>query len=102
MVHGGFIYILTNIHHTTLYVGVTSDLYSRLSEHKAKIYPTSFTSRYNLNKLVYFEVLPSIQEAIAREKYIKGKVRKWKNDLIASSNPEWRDLSDDVLLFPSL
>lgn len=94
MVRGGCVYILTNTHHTTLYVGVTSDLVSRLAEHLNKKYPKSFTARYNLFKLVYVEIHPSIQEAIQREKYIKGKVRKWKDDLINSFNSEWKDLTD--------
>ena len=96
MVHGGCVYILTNAHHTTLYIGVTSDLLSRLWEHQSNVYPNSFTSRYNLNKLVYYELHPSIQEAIDREKYMKGKVRKWKNELITSFNPNWKDLGDEI------
>ncbi|QSE98563.1 GIY-YIG nuclease family protein [Fulvivirga lutea] len=96
MTKGGSIYILTNMNNTTLYVGVTSDLYSRLIEHKEKKYSTSFTSRYNLNKLVYFESFHSIEEAIDREKQLKGGSRKKKVDLIDSSNPDWRDLFDEV------
>jgi putative endonuclease len=96
MVHGGCIYILTNTHHTTLYIGVTSDLVSRLWEHQNNTNSKSFTFRYNLTKLVYYEVHSSIQEAIAREKYMKGKVRKWKDDLITSLNPDWKDLSSII------
>lgn len=96
MTKGGSIYILANKNNTTLYVGVTSDLYSRLIEHKEKKYPTSFTSRYNLNKLVYFESYHSIAEAIDREKQLKAGSRKKKVDLINSSNPDWRDLFDEV------
>ncbi len=97
MKKGGSIYILTNVYHTVFYVGVTSDLPSRLIEHREKIYPKSFSARYNLVKLVYFENFYSIVEAIAREKFIKGKVRKFKAGLIESINPEWKDLGDDVL-----
>lgn len=97
MKKGGSVYILTNIHDTVFYVGVTSDLPSRLIEHRENIYPKSFSARYNLEKLVYFENFYSIMEAIAREKYIKGKVRKFKIELIESINPEWKDLGEDVL-----
>jgi putative endonuclease len=58
---------MTNKHHTTLYVGVTSELYYRVIQHKEKKYPKSFTAKYNLNELVYYEVFHSIEEAIARE-----------------------------------
>jgi putative endonuclease len=85
------VYILTNQHNTTLYIGVTSNLEQRLYEHRNKV-KQGFTAKYNLNKLVYFEVGNSIQTAIEREKYIKGKTRAFKNSLIASMNPEWQDL----------
>ncbi|MEM7297517.1 MAG: GIY-YIG nuclease family protein, partial [Bacteroidota bacterium] len=81
---------------TTLYVGVTSDLYTRLVEHKEKKYPNSFSARYNLNKLVYYEVFHSIDEAIAREKQLKGGSRKKKIDLILAMNSKWKDLFDEV------
>lgn len=88
-----WIYILTNKHRTTLYVGVTNDLPTRLWEHRTKQAPSSFSARYNLNELVYYEAFDSIVEAIKREKYIKGKTRKWKEDLIKTINPEWNDLT---------
>lgn len=94
MERGGAIYIMTNKNNTVLYTGVTSDLRKRLYEHKNKIYTTSFTGKYNVSKLVYFEVFSLIEEAIAREKQIKGGSRKKKLDLINSINPEWNDLSD--------
>jgi putative endonuclease len=94
MERGGAIYILTNKNNTVLYTGVTSDLRKRLYEHKNKIYTTSFTGKYNVSKLVYFEVFSFIEEAIAREKQIKGGSRKKKLDLINSINPDWNDLSD--------
>jgi putative endonuclease len=96
MKKGGCIYIMTNERHTTLYVGVTSDLYNRVVEHKEKKYPKSFTARYNLIKLVYFETFNSIEEAIAREKQIKGGSRKAKEKLIQSMNPNWKDLFEEV------
>jgi putative endonuclease len=92
MVRGGCVYIMTNKHHTTLYIGVTSDIVARVLEHKEKTDPKSFTARYNLFKLVYYELLPGIEESIAREKQLKAGSRKRKIDLINSMNPEWKDL----------
>jgi putative endonuclease len=90
---GGCVYIMTNEHHTTLYVGVSEDLYSRVVDHREKRYANSFTSRYNLSKLVFYETFYSIEEAIAREKQIKGGSRE---KLIASINPEWIDLFEKI------
>ncbi|MBX7204321.1 MAG: GIY-YIG nuclease family protein [Bacteroidia bacterium] len=95
MVKGGAIYILTNIHHTVLYVGVTSDLQKRMYEHKNKLYP-GFSAKYNTTKLVHYELFSSIEEAIAREKQLKGGSRGSKTQLINAGNPEWRDLYDDI------
>ncbi|WP_417858943.1 GIY-YIG nuclease family protein [Xanthomarina gelatinilytica] len=94
----GFVYILTNKNNTTLYVGVTSEIVKRIKEHKEKKYPRSFTARYNLDKLVYYELLTSITEAIAREKQIKGGSRAKKVALIEGANPEWRELYGEVLV----
>jgi putative endonuclease len=94
--YGGYIYIITNYKNTTLYTGVTSNLIARIIEHRDKLYPKSFSSKYQLNKLVYFESFDSIEAAIQREKQIKGGSRKKKNDLIDSMNPEWRDLFDEI------
>ncbi len=96
MERGGCIYIMSNQHNTTLYVGVTSNLISRIYDHQNKVYPNSFTSRYNLNKLVYYEAFPSIVEAIEREKQLKAGSRIKKEALINSINPSWKDLSDEV------
>ena len=93
----GYTYILTNQRQTTLYTGVTSDLITRMHEHINKIYSGSFTSRYNINKLVYFEMFHSIEEAIAREKQIKGASRSKKEELINSANPDWIDLYPEIL-----
>ena len=82
MKKGGSIYILTNKNKTTLYVGVTADLFSRLQEHKSGLNKKSFTYRYNLYYLVYYEVHSSILEAIAREKEIKKWRREKKECLI--------------------
>jgi putative endonuclease len=96
MEKGGCIYILASKTHSTLYVGVTSDLYTRLIEHRSKHHPTSFTAKYNVSKLVYFEKFHSIVEAISREKQIKGGSRQKKIDLVNSTNPKWEDLLEQI------
>ena len=92
----GFIYILTNKNNTTLYVGVTSNLPERILEHQLKKYKNSFTAKYNLDKLVYWEAFQEIGDAIGREKQLKGGSRKKKEDLINSMNPNWNDLSTTI------
>lgn len=89
-----YVYILTNRNHTTLYVGMTSGLEGRMKKHIDKFYPRSFSARYNLCKLVYFEVLPSVAAALKREKQLKAGSRKRKLELIEAYNPEWVDLLD--------
>ncbi len=79
-----------------LYTGVTSDGNERIQQHRERKYPNSFTAKYNLDKLVYFEECETIGEAIKREKLIKGGSRKKKIDLISGMNPEWIDLSKSV------
>ena len=96
MVRGGCVYILTNFTHTVLYIGVTSELYFRIKEHKEKLYPKAFTAKYNCNKLVYYEQLSTIEDAIAKEKQLKNWRRDWKINLINSSNPRWEDLFDTL------
>jgi putative endonuclease len=93
---GGAVYILVNAHHTVFYVGVTADLYSRVVEHREKLFPHSFTSKYNICKLVYYETFYSIEEAIAREKQIKKFSRIKKIGLIVGMNPQWNDLYDVI------
>ena len=88
---------MTNKHNTTLYTGVTSQLELRTIKHKNNYYPDSFSARYNLHKLVYYEGFHHIEEAIAREKQIKSGERKKKIMLINSMNPGWKDLYDQVL-----
>jgi putative endonuclease len=92
MERGGYVYILSNKNNTTLYVGVTADLRRRIYEHKSKLYPQSFTTKYNLDRLVYYETFSHIEEAIAREKQLKAGSRKKKENLINKENPEWKDL----------
>ncbi len=96
MQRGGCIYILTNYTHTTLYIGVTSELYFRVQEHKDKYDPNSFTAKYNCNKLVYYQQFATIGEAIAEEKRLKNWHRQWKLNLINEHNPKWRDLFEDL------
>ncbi len=91
----GYVYIMTNPRNTVLYTGVTSDLQKRVSEHRQK-FVEGFTKKYNITKLVYYEVFGSIVDAIRREKQIKAGSRKKKLALIGSLNPEWRDLSEDL------
>ena len=89
-----YVYIMTNKHNTTLYTGVTNDLMRRLHEHRTGI-GSSFTRRYKITKLVYYEITDDVRAAITREKQIKAGSRKKKNDLIDSLNPDWRDLAED-------
>ena len=96
MKRGGAVYIMTNKNNTVLYTGVTSDLVSRIYEHKIKKYKKSFTTRYNIEKLVYYESFHSIEEAINREKQIKAGSRKKKIDLIQSINPNFKDLYPEI------
>jgi putative endonuclease len=91
-----FVYILTDPKHSTLYTGVTSNLPARIFEHKEKL-NKGFTSKYNVNMLVYYEELADAQQAITREKQIKGGSRQAKIDLIMSINPDWRDLFEQIL-----
>jgi len=86
-----YVYILTNKRNTVLYTGVTSDLIKRVYEHKAKLV-SGFTKKYNVNKLVYYEVFNDIYNAIVREKQIKAGSRQKKIDLINGMNSKWEDL----------
>ncbi|HBT09426.1 MULTISPECIES: GIY-YIG nuclease family protein [Leeuwenhoekiella] len=87
-----YIYILTNKNHTVLYIGVTSDLKRRLKQHKQKS-NKGFTGKYNVEKLLYFESSPYVENAIKREKQLKKWNRAWKENLINEMNPDWNDLS---------
>lgn len=86
-----YVYLLANKHNNVLYTGVTNDLIRRVYEHKNKLV-AGFTQKYNVDRLVYFEVCSGIVVAIEREKQIKGWSRKKKQELIHSLNPEWDDL----------
>lgn len=89
------VYIITNTANTVLYTGVTGNLLGRIYHHKNKTV-SSFSSKYNLNKLVYYEVFEDVKEAISREKQIKAGSRKKKLELINNFNPECEDLYDSL------
>jgi putative endonuclease len=83
-----YVYIMTNDRHTVLYVGVTNDLENRVFDHKVK------RAKYNCGNLVYYEEFGAIKNAIDREKQLKKYHRQWKEELIETVNPEWKDLSE--------
>jgi putative endonuclease len=91
----GFVYIMTNRKDGTLYIGVTSNLIKRVYQHKSKLLE-GFTYKYNLKRLVYYEIFETIEEAIKREKQLKNWKRDWKIKLIESINPQWLDLYDEI------
>ena len=90
------VYIITNFQNTVLYTGVTGNLVARIYHHKNKSV-SSFSSRYNLNKLVYYEVYEDVNLAIAREKQLKAGNRQRKIDLIKNFNPKWKDLYGSLI-----
>ena len=90
-----FVYIMTNKNNTVLYTGVTNDLKRRVYEHKEKLIE-GFTQKYNITKLVYYEISGNVESAILREKQIKAGSRARKITLINNMNPEWRDLYEDL------
>ena len=92
---GGFVYLTFSKKNGTIYTGVTYDIIRRMYEHKNKIFK-GFTYRYNVDKLGYYEYYEDINTAIAREKAIKDRSRKYKLNLIESYNPEWLDLTDEL------
>ena len=91
-----YVYIMTNRPNGTLYIGVTSDLVKRVYEHKTKLLK-GFTEKYNLDKLVYYEVFEDIDQAIYREKCMKEWKREWKIKRIEEMNRDWIDLYDEVV-----
>ena len=92
-----YVYILTNKHNTVLYTGVTKDLGRRVYEHKIHADPNSFTAKYKIDRLVYYEETSDVYAAIEREKQIKSWSRKRKTDLIFEMNPHWVDLYNQIL-----
>ena len=91
MERGGCVYIMMSYSNTALYIGVTSDLLSRVEEHRSGM-GSKFTAKYNCKKVVFYEFHPNISEAIAREKQLKRWHREWEFNLIKESNPELKDL----------
>ena len=91
----GYVYILTNKNKTTLYIGVTSDLYRRVAEHKLHL-NKGFSDKYNTEFLLYYEVFDLVVDAIAREKQLKKRNREWKDKLVSEFNPNWEDLSENI------
>lgn len=93
-----YVYILANKTRTTLYTGVTNNLARRMWEHRNEVIKDSFTAKYKVHDLVYYEAGESVEGAIAREKQIKGWNRKHKNKLVETINPKWEDLYESILL----
>ena len=91
-----YVYMLTNKNNNVLYTGVTNDLKRRLFEHKNKLID-GFTKKYNVHKLVYYEITTDVNSAIAREKQIKGWTRARKNNLVESKNSQWCDLAESII-----
>ena len=92
-----YVYILSDALNRTIYVGVTRNLVRRVYEHKHNLDPHSFTAKYNIHKLVYYESTSDVRVAIEREKQIKSWNRKRKNKLVESMNPSWAELYDSLL-----
>ncbi len=92
-----YVYILSNSTNVTIYTGVTNDLVRRVYEHRHEQDPNSFTARYGVHKLVYFEETSDVRAAIEREKQIKSWSRAKKNKLIEKKNPRWADLYETIL-----
>ena len=97
--HRYYVYLLTNWNNKVMYVGMTNDLLRRVQEHRTHAVK-GFTEKYNVHKLVYFEETSDVYAAIAREKEIKKWRREKKNALVVRTNPEWRDLGNDMGLAP--
>lgn len=91
-----YVYIMTNKYNTVLYTGVTNNLIRRVYEHKNNLVE-GFTSRYNIDKLVYYDYTENIEASIKREKQIKGWSRQKKINIIEAINPEWKDLYDQII-----
>ena len=92
-----YVYILASATNVTIYTGVTRDLVRRVYEHRHNLDPDSFTARYGVHKLVYYEQTTDVKAALEREKQIKSWKRARKNALVASMNPTWQDLYPGIL-----
>ena len=91
-----YIYIITNTYNSVIYIGVTNNLFRRITEHKNKTDKNSFSAKYNLWKLVYYEYTEYVSSALDREKEIKKWRREKKNELIKMMNPKWNDLFAEI------
>ena len=100
MAKGGYVYIMASGPHGTLYVGVTANLPRRIWEHKNDL-GSEFCTENGCKFLVYYDVFDDIEEAIKREKAVKAWKRRWKTELISRTNPNWRDLHEDLNISPS-
>jgi len=94
--HNYYVYILASHRNGTLYIGVTNSLSKRISQHQQHETELSFTAKYQIHKLVYYEHYQEISDALAREKQLKHWNRAWKLKLIEKDNPTWRDLFDEM------
>jgi putative endonuclease len=92
----GYIYIMANKYHDTIYVGVTSNIIKRIYEHKNDLVK-GFTKKYQIHNLVHYEEFETIMDAINREKQLKSWRRDWKIELIEKNNPQWRDLYEQIV-----
>lgn len=97
MKYGGYVYIMASAPMGTLYIGSTTDLVGRVWQHKNKVIH-GFTSRYNVDKLVYYEWHDSLENMVLRERQLKKWNRNWKYRLIIQKNPQWYDLYNEVLV----
>ena len=97
MKDGGWVYIMTDHKMGTLYIGSTSNLFSRVEQHRRKIFEKGFTAKYGLDKLVYYESFESLEAMVKRERQMKEWKRNWKIKLIVQKNPEWKDLYQEFL-----
>jgi len=93
----GYTYITSNKNRNVLYVGVTSDLKRRIEKHKTKFYKNSFSKRYNVDALIYYETYDNIVDAIKREKQLKNWHREWKWNLIKEKNPKLKDMYNELI-----
>lgn len=91
-----YVYIMTNFCNQVLYIGLTNNMIRRVYEHKNKLIE-GFTSKYNVDKLVYYEIFNDVEETIKREKQLKNWHREWKVNLIKEMNPEFKDLYEEII-----
>ena len=91
-----YLYIITNKKDGVLYIGITNNLKRRIYQHKNKVHKTTFSARYNLDKLVFYEIVETKEEALLKEARMKKWNREWKTNLINELNPDWLDLYNEI------